>query len=128
MVLPRASRYRPSKERRRPSCDRPASSLKSEGLGLDRVADGREDLRNLAAQEDQGDDGHDGDESKDQRVLREALALLLVAHDKRRDECVQHCEVYLLSPKLTPFGAAMCHGMWAGGSCQRPFGLPRCLP
>src|SRR6187431_41550 len=106
----------------------PASSLKSEGLGLDRVADGREDLRNLAAQEDQGDNRDDGDKSKDQRVLREALALLLVTHDERRNKCVQHCEVYLLSPKLTPCGAAMCHGMGAGRSCQRRFALPRCLP
>ena len=50
---------------------------------LDRVADGREDRRDLAAQEDQGDDRDDRDEREDQRVLRETLAFLVAV---RKDE------------------------------------------
>ena len=37
-----------------------------------------QDARDLAAQEDQGHDGDDGNERKDQRVLGETLALLVI--------------------------------------------------
>src|SRR4051812_30875585 len=47
-------------------------------LSLDRGAHVVKDVRDLAAQEDQGDDRDDGDEREDQRVLRETLALLVL--------------------------------------------------
>src|SRR6188508_2260115 len=47
------------------------------GSRLDRAADRAQDLADLAAQEDEGDDRDDGDEREDQRVLREALALFV---------------------------------------------------
>jgi hypothetical protein len=56
---------------------------------LDGAAHGAEDLAHLGAQEDQGDDRHDGDEGEDQRVLRETLAVLVVSienHEDSRDE------------------------------------------
>src|SRR5262245_15459979 len=57
---------------------------------LDRRADRRQDLGDLAAEEDQGDDRHDRDEGEDQRVFRETLAVL-VAGKLRLD----HVEVVL---------------------------------
>src|SRR5687768_17298765 len=60
----------------------PAASLSR--LELDRVADVAEDRRDLAAQEDEGDDRDDCDEREDQRVLRESLAFLVAA--KRCEE------------------------------------------
>src|SRR5215204_2260593 len=59
---------------------------------LDRVADGAQDLADLAAKEDQGDDRDDGDEGEDQRVLREALAVFAA---EVGDQCVK--EVHLRS-------------------------------
>src|SRR6187402_2259661 len=58
------------------------------GSGLDRVADGAEDLADLATQEDEGDDRDDGDQRQDQRVFREALAFLITikeVHDCKVD-------------------------------------------
>jgi hypothetical protein len=46
------------------------------GGGLDRLADGAQDLADLAAKEDQGDDGEDRDEREDECVFGEALAVL----------------------------------------------------
>src|SRR5688572_15953481 len=44
---------------------------------LDGLADRVQDAGDLATQEDKGDDRHDGDEGKDQRVLGETLAFLI---------------------------------------------------
>src|SRR3954471_22246915 len=44
---------------------------------LDRVTDVAQDARDLAAQEDEGDDCDDRDEGEDQRVLCESLAFLV---------------------------------------------------
>src|SRR5204862_5756335 len=54
---------------------------------LDGIADRAQDLADLAAQEDEGDDRDDGDEREDQRVLGETLALLVLreAGDERVD-------------------------------------------
>ena len=60
-----------------PVSDRAALSMRSEAL--DRVTDVAENLRDLAAQEDEGDDRDDRDQGEDQRVLRETLTLLLAA-------------------------------------------------
>src|SRR5665811_1136802 len=63
---------------------------------LDRASDGAQDLADLAAEEDQGDDRHDRDEGEDQCVLGEPLTLL-VANEERRDECVQTSHVLFTS-------------------------------
>src|SRR3954451_22199269 len=76
---------------------------------LDRRADGRQDLGDLAAQEDQGDDRDDRDEREDQRVLGETLALLLVTREERRDECVE-----VLHVEITSFPAGVSR------PCRRP--------
>src|SRR3954452_16958284 len=44
---------------------------------LDVLADRAENLADRCAQEEQGEDRHDGDEGEDQRVLRETLAFLV---------------------------------------------------
>ncbi len=49
------------------------------GIGLDRGADVAQDGADLAAQEDEGHDGHDDDEGEDERLLGEALAVFLAA-------------------------------------------------
>src|SRR6186997_2379701 len=79
--------------------ERPGGRRCGAGSVLDRVADGAQDLADLPAQEDEGDDRDDRDEGEDQRVLREALALLLVTREERRDECVEvlHLVNHLLS-------------------------------
>ena len=59
---------------------------RSRRVVLDRAADLAQDRADLVAQEDQRDDRDDGDEREDQRVLGEALALLVAA--KRREERV----------------------------------------
>ena len=41
---------------------------------LERLAHGRQDAADLAAEEDQGDDRHDRDEGEDERVLGQSLA------------------------------------------------------
>jgi hypothetical protein len=46
-------------------------------LVLDRLPDRAQDLRRLAAEEDEGDDRHDRDERENECVLGEALALLV---------------------------------------------------
>ena len=63
----------------------------------DRLPDGAQELADIAAKEDQGDDRDDGDEGEDECVFGEALTLL-VANEERRDECVQtsHVMVHLL--------------------------------
>jgi hypothetical protein len=53
---------------------------------LDGRADGAQDLADLRAQEDQGDDRHDRDEGEDQRVLGETLAFLVIPV-KEVDDC-----------------------------------------
>src|SRR5664280_567860 len=45
---------------------------------LDRLSDGAEDLADLAAEEDEGHDREDRDQGEDQRVLREALTLIVM--------------------------------------------------
>src|SRR5437868_1651967 len=55
---------------------------------LELAADRAELVADLAAQEDEGDDRDDRDEGEDQRVLREALAFLVLAEGS--DECVKH--------------------------------------
>ena len=57
-------------------------SLRSVGeeLALDRVPHVAEDRADRVAQVDEGDDRDDGDEREDQRVLREALSLLVTMH------------------------------------------------
>ena len=49
------------------------------GSVLDARADRVQDPRDLAAQEEEGDDRDDRDEGEDQRVLRETLAFLVPA-------------------------------------------------
>src|ERR1035437_7319847 len=44
---------------------------------LDRLADGAQDLADLAAQEDEGDDRENRDQGEDQCVLRESLTFLV---------------------------------------------------
>src|SRR5512141_2469383 len=81
---------------------------------LDRVAHGAEDLADLAAQEDEGNDGHDRDEGEDQRVLREALAFLVTieeVHDCKIDR--RHEDAYLL-PSRRPGLAEGCATVRAG--------------
>src|SRR5919107_1326716 len=46
-----------------------------------RVTDDAEDVADLAAQENQGQDRDDGDEGEDQRVLREALPFLVTIEE-----------------------------------------------
>src|SRR3954469_4872064 len=81
---------------------------------LDRVADVRQDRRDLAAQEDEGHDRDDGDEREDQRVLRETLALLVLADrgeqrgDERHEGLLYECE----SP-----------GDWRCGGATVPLGV-----
>src|SRR6185312_15525783 len=84
---------RKTKDRRSPKA--PAVRL-FEGVWLDGLADRVDDAADLGAQEDQGDDRDDRD---DQRVLGEALALLVAADG--RDECVKlgHSWIYLLSSR-----------------------------
>ena len=53
-------------------------------LGLERVAEFAQDRADLSAEEEQRDDREDRDQGKDQRVLRESLALL-VAMEPRVD-------------------------------------------
>jgi len=67
---PSTAEGRPSRSRRRKSED-------CRSTGLDRAADGAQDLADLAAQEDEGDDRDDRDEREDQRVLGETLALVI---------------------------------------------------
>src|SRR5689334_21152131 len=55
----------------RRQCRRPSSGC---DLRLDGRTDRRQDLRDLAAQEDEGDDRDDRDQGEDERVLRETLA------------------------------------------------------
>src|SRR2546427_10828676 len=50
-------------------------AVRDHGRRLDGVADVAQDLRDLAAQEDECDDRDDRDEGEDQRVLRETLTL-----------------------------------------------------
>jgi len=61
---------------------------RSVALELDARADGVEDPRDLAAQEEQRNDRDDRDQGKDQRVLGETLALLVGA--ERCDESSKH--------------------------------------
>src|SRR5262245_41889474 len=63
----------------------------SRELELDRVTDVAEDRRDLAAQEDEGDDRDDRDEGEDQRVLRETLAFLVPTD--RGEELLDECHV-----------------------------------
>src|SRR3954464_622152 len=55
---------------------------------LDVLADGAEDLADRRAQEEQGEDRHDGDEGEDQRVLRETLAFLVAI--EQSNKCGKH--------------------------------------
>src|SRR6266446_751444 len=69
--------------------------------GLDRVADVAEDRRDLAAEEDEGDDRDDGDEREDQRVLGQTLALLVPTNGD--EELLNECHVaYLLNDDYPP--------------------------
>ena len=66
------------------------------GSGLDRVADGAQDLADLATQEDEGDDRNDGDQRQDECVFREALALFIAADRVEELEVeVRHWERFL---------------------------------
>ena len=71
-------------------------------MGLDGAADRMQDARDLAAEEDEGDDCHDRDERKDQRVLRETLTFLVGAEEI--DECgkERHGVVHLLPSESPP--------------------------
>src|SRR3954465_199437 len=71
---------------------------------LDGRADGVEDAADLGAQEDQRDDRDDRDEGEDQRVLGEALAVVVVADG--RDKCMKlrHVGSYLLPLIYLPKG------------------------
>src|SRR5437762_1787620 len=74
---------------------------------LDRGADRAEDLADCASEEQEGDDGDDGDEGEDQRVLREALAFLLVTVEQIHDPGVErkeHVVGNLLSSRDLPWG------------------------
>src|SRR3954464_1993743 len=55
---------------------------------LDVLTDRAEDLADRRAQEEQGEDRHDGDEGEDQRVLRETLAFLVAIEES--DESSKH--------------------------------------
>src|SRR5438552_3813814 len=68
--------------------DRPGGSSVWRKRGLDRAADRAEDLADLTAQEDQGDDRNDRDEGEDQRVLGETLAFLVAT--ERSNKSVKH--------------------------------------
>src|SRR5258705_5580418 len=72
-----ATRQAREKAKGRRGSRSPAAEFAGRGR-LDRRADLAEDGRDLAAEEDQGDDRDDGDEGEDQRVLRESLAFLFV--------------------------------------------------
>src|SRR5512135_1999659 len=63
---------------------------------LDGRADRAQDRADLAAQEEEGDDGHDGDEGKDECVLGKALAFLVTT--KPRDERDELCHRFLNLP------------------------------
>src|SRR5450759_4654835 len=80
----RASRH--AKRKRPPGC--PAASSTVAKPVLDRSSDVAEDLRDLAAQEDEGNDRDDRDEGEDEGVLGEALPLLVARHE-RRDENIE---------------------------------------
>src|SRR4051812_2806204 len=77
--------------------DEPAAGVRAAGW-LDRRADVRQDRRDLAAEEDEGDDRDDGDEREDQRVLGETLALLVLTErgeqrgDERHEGLLYECE------------------------------------
>src|SRR5207249_9042362 len=78
---------------------------------LDGVADVAEDLADAAAQEDQGDDRHDGDEGEDQRVLRETLAVLVATEGCDESGEIRHGFKDLLSTRSPPL-------RHAGGGCR----------
>src|SRR5437879_5181196 len=59
---------------------------------LDRVADLAQDRADLVAQEDQRDDGNDGDQGEDQRVLGEALAVFVAAEAREERVNERHVE------------------------------------
>src|SRR5450759_3022885 len=58
---------------------RPKRLEEPRSRGLNRRADGAQNLADRAAQEELGDERDDRDESEDQRVFGEALAVLVVA-------------------------------------------------
>src|SRR5688572_19595174 len=66
------------------------------GSRLDRAADRAQDLADLAAQEDEGNDRDDRDEGEDQRVLREALAIFAAELlDRAKVEIGEQCHGFL---------------------------------
>ena len=69
---------------------------------LDGAADRAEDLADLAAQEDEGDDRNDGDQGEDQCVLGKTLAVLVPTEES--DESVKHEGWFLLSVKAPQRG------------------------
>src|SRR6186997_3059023 len=69
---------------------------------LDRVADGAQDLADLAAQEDEGDDRNDRDEGEDQRIFGKTLAVL-VAMDELHDAKIKRSHRRVTSfPQSSP--------------------------
>lgn len=52
------------------------SESAARAVGLDRLSDGAQNLADLAAEEDQGDDGEDRDKREDECVFGEALTVL----------------------------------------------------
>src|SRR5439155_1396168 len=65
--------------------------LDSSTVRLDGIADVAQDRRDLAAEEDEGDDRDDGDEREDQRVLGQTLALLVPTNGG--EELLNECHV-----------------------------------
>jgi len=68
---------RPRRNGRPPALGGPAVVVGRPAAQLERGADGAEDRADLTPQEEEGDDRDDRDESKNQRVLGETLAVFI---------------------------------------------------
>jgi hypothetical protein len=77
-------------------------------LQLDRGADLAQDRADLVAEEDEGDDRDDRDQGEDQRVLREALALLARVPE-RGEEHLNEAHVSVLPDECSTFNRRRRH-------------------
>ena len=90
-----------SSERCQPLRVAPLTGSERLAVGVSDVgADVRENGADLRAEEDQGSDGNDGDESKDQGVLSQSLPLLLVESGRQPSQEVGHGRNYLLPLRI----------------------------
>ena len=99
----------------------------SMSLRSDRCPDGAQHLRDLAAEEDQGNDGDDGDKNEDECVFGEALTLL-AASEEGRDKRVQTSHEFFTSfpdelGQECPAIRGSCVVKWACGQRHSYLGI-----